>query len=122
VKLHLGYAAATIGYMIAILALNAPSREAATWPALAAVAVQVPLFAGLAACTLLCLTDGEWRRTVSWRLYTLVVAVIGGYAGLAEWYATMSGRATGLWDFLVSVAGVIGLLLVHWLAGRQGMA
>lgn len=120
-KLHLGYAAASLGYMLAIFVVNAPPAEDGAWPALA-VAVQVPLFAGLAACTLLCVTDGEWRRDVSWRLYTLVVAVSGGYAGLAEWYATTSGRAASLWDVLVSVVGVIGLLVVHWLAGRQGMA
>lgn len=121
-KLHLGYAAATIGYMVAIFVVNAPSQGGGAWPALAAAALQVPLFAGLAACTLLCLTDGEWRRDVSWCLYGLVVAVSGGYAGLAEWYTTTSGRAANLWDFLVSVAGVIGLLVMHWLAGRHGMA
>jgi len=121
VKLQLGYATAMFGYMVAIFAVGTPSRDGGVWSALAAAAIEVPLFVGLAACMLLCLTDGEWRRKVSWPLYALVVAVSGGYAAVGEWYAAASGRAASLADFLVSVAGVIGLLVVHWVARRQWM-
>lgn len=120
-KHKLGYLAATIGYMVAIMLVSAPAEEGRTWASLVAAVVQVPLFAGLAACTLFCLTDGEWRRDVSWRLYTVVMAVSGAYAGLAEWYAVTSGRTASFGDFLLNMAGAIGLLVAHWLAVRQGL-
>jgi hypothetical protein len=122
VKLHLGYGVATVGYVVAILVMATAPPESGGWRALVAAVLQVPLFAGLAACTLLCLTGGRWQRNVSWRVYVLVMALCGGCAALGEWYAATAGRTGSVGDFIVGTSGIVGLLVTHRLAHRQRVA
>jgi hypothetical protein len=117
VKLHPGYALATIGYMVAISVVVTAPVDGSRWPAW----LQLPLFTGLGACALLALADGQWQRRVPWWAYLAVVAVTGGYALAGEWYARGAGPGTRLGDLLVSTAGVIALLVLHRTGRREGV-
>jgi VanZ family protein len=123
-KIHLGYGLAAVGYMTGIFfAANAPeeigvggSQSALFWNLL-----HIPLFAGLASCLLLSLSDGQWYGRVPWRLYALVLVIAGVYAGLAEWHqAGVTGRYGASGDVLLDLVGAAALVVVHRVTGRPG--
>ena len=119
-KVHLGYAFAAIGYMIGIFCLSASPEQIRTTGLAASIAstlLQVPLFAGLASCLLLSVSDGQWHRRISWRLYGLIIAIAGAYAVFAEWYQCwVSGRYDMPADLMLNLVGIAALLLAHRLA------
>jgi VanZ family protein len=123
-KIHLGYGVAAIGYMIGILFLSgAPAEAGSSSPAASLFwnLLHIPLFAGLASCLLLSLSDGQWYRRITWRLYGLIVLIAGVYAGFAEWHQSwVSGRYGTPGDLLLNLLGIAALVFAHRIAGGQG--
>jgi VanZ family protein len=123
-KIHLGYGLAAIGYMLGIFFLsNSPEDAGSGSPGTALFwnLVHIPLFAGLTSCLLLSLSDGQWFRRVPWRLYAVISAIAGAYAGFAEWHQSgVSGRYATSGDVVLNLVGVAALVVVHRLAGGQG--
>jgi hypothetical protein len=122
-KVHFGYVVAAIGYMIGIFSLSTSPEQIGTTglaaPLFSAL-LQVPLFAGLASCLVLSVSDGQWYRRISWRLYGVIILIAGAYAGFAEWYqCQVSSRYQTPADLLLNLVGVAALLVVHRLAGGQ---
>jgi VanZ family protein len=77
------------------------------------------VFAGLAAGLLLSLTQGQWSRPGSWRLYGVIGVIAGGYAASDEWHQSfVPGRSASVGDFLLDCAGIALVLTVHWLLTR----
>ncbi len=114
-RLHPGYALATIGYMAAISVVVTAPLDDGRWPPW----LQLPLFTGLGACALLAHADGQWQRRVPWWAYLAVVAVTAGYALIGEWCARGAAPGVRLGDLLVSTGGVIALLVLHRTGRRE---
>ena len=123
-KLHLGYGIAAVGYMVGIFLMSSvPEGGTATTPGPPMFwnLLHVPLFAGLASCLLLSVSNGEWRRPIPAHLYAVVVLVAASYAWFDEWrQAAIGGRHASLEDLLLNLVGVAGLLILHRFAGGQG--
>jgi len=114
------YGLATVGYMAAVFLLS--SRDVVAPRSIIALKLlHPPLFAGLAACLLLTLTQGQWWRPGSWQLYGLIGLITGGYAASDEWHQSfVPGRSASVGDFLLDGAGIALVLIVHWALTRPG--
>jgi VanZ family protein len=113
-KFHLGYGLAAIGYMTGIFVLSSAPGESALSSPLFWNLLHVPLFAGLASCLLLSLTEGQWDRSLSWQLYVVIGLLAGVYAAVDEWHQSfVSGRYASAVDFLLNCVGIVALLLIH---------
>jgi VanZ family protein len=125
IKIHLGYAIAAVGYMAGIFLLSSsPAEPGPLLPAgvsFAGKLLHIPLFAGLTACLILSLSEGEWSRRPSWRLYLLTGLIAVGYAVFDEWHQSfVPGRDSLIGDFLLNCVGVAALLVAHGLAAVRG--
>ena len=120
-KLNVGCGLAAVGYMTAIFLLSSTPGNFAPTSRLVLKLLHLPLFAGLAACLLLGLTQGAWYQTGSWRLYGVVALLAGGYAAFDEWHQSfVPGRSARVGDFLLDCVGIGLLLAVHRLMTREG--
>ena len=119
-KLSPRYGLATLGYMAAVFLLSSQDVVAPR-SFIVLKLLHPPLFAGLAACLLLSLTQGQWSRPGSWRLYGVIGLVVGGYAASDEWHQSfVPGRSASVGDFLLDCAGIALALTAHWLLTRPG--
>lgn len=126
VKLHLGYTVVALGYMTGIFILSELPAQCGGGPLdpvreVLSNLLHIPLFAGLAWCLLMCLSDGQWYRTVSCQLYGIIGLLAGAYAAVDEWHQSfVTGRSGSVGDFLLDCLGIGGLLLIHQLVrGRE---
>jgi len=119
-KLSPRYGLATLGYMAAVFLLSSQDVVAPR-SFIVLKLLHPPLFVGLAACLLLSLTQGQWSRPGSWRLYGVIGVIAGGYAASDEWHQSfVPGRSASVGDFLLDCAGIVLVLVVHCLLTRQG--
>ncbi|MGH7263771.1 MAG: VanZ family protein, partial [Candidatus Rokuibacteriota bacterium] len=106
-KLHLGYGVAAVGYMVGIFFMTSvPEGGTISTPGPPAFwnFMHVPLFAGLASCLLLAVSNGEWRRRIPIRMYAVIILVAATYAGFDEWrQAAIGGRHASLEDVLLNL-------------------
>jgi VanZ family protein len=121
-KLHLGYFSAAVGYLIGIFVLSSVPEAETSWPGSPMFwnLMHIPLFAGLASCLLLGVSNGEWRRRLPARVYVVIVLVAATFAAFDEWrQASVVGRHAAVEDVLLNLTGLAGLLVLHWFAGGQ---
>ena len=121
--LHLGYAVAAIGYMTGIFVLSSLPEGGVGTPGSPVFwnLLHIPLFAGLASCLLLSVSNGQWRRRLPGWLYAAIALVAATYACFDEWrQASLVGRHATIEDVLLNLAGIAGLLLLHRFAGGNG--
>jgi hypothetical protein len=121
-RLHLGFALAGLGYLIGIAMLSCAPNSAL--PAVVEVAfVRIPLYAGLALCLLLSIGRGAWERPPGVRQYWLVGLLGAGCAGAEALYRVWAHAGCHVMaNFVVGLAGIVGLLVAHWLLGSQRKA
>jgi hypothetical protein len=128
-KLHLQYTVATLAYLTGIFLLShLPGTESAPGgPSIISIIperlqnfLHVPLFAGLAWCMLMSLSNGQWRKTLPLWCYGVVGVFAIVYAAVDEWHQSfIPGRFASLSDFFVDCVGIVGLLFAHWLWNRE---
>jgi VanZ like family len=119
VKFNPGYGLAAVGYMAGIFLLSSSRDEVAPASVLILKLLHLPLFAGLAACLLLSVTQGRWYRFIPGYLYGLIALLAISYAAFDEWHQSfVPGRSASVGDFLLNCVGIALLLTVHRLAGR----
>ncbi len=118
--IHLGYAAAAVGYMLGIALLSSGPANPGSGPSAASPLwslLKVPLFAGLASCLLLSLNAGQWARRVPWRRYGVVILATGAYAAFHAWHPSfIPGRDGDVTGFLLNCLGIAGLVVLHRLS------
>jgi len=118
-RLHLGYAAFALTYMIGIFLLSHISPEGGSAlidsvSPLLSNALHIPIFAGLAWCLLMAMAGGRWQQTVSWEWYWTVGLIAAAYAALDEWHQSfVPGRSANAGDFLLDCLGIAGCILIH---------
>lgn len=120
-KFNLGYGLAAIGYMTGIFLLSSSQGDVAPASVLVLKLLHLPLYAGLAACLLLSLTQAQWYRGVSWHLYGVIALLAGSYAAFDEWHQSfVPGRSASMGDVLLNCVGIALLLALHRLVSRHG--
>ena len=124
-RVHLGYAAAGLGYVAATFVLSSSPADLSIVsgaPRILTNLLHLPLYAGLACCLLLSVNAGRWKQSLAWRPYVVIGLIAAIIAAVNEWYqAAVPGRFASVTDFGLNVVGIVGLVLIHRLfTGRNG--
>jgi len=124
-KLHPTYTVVTLAYLIGIFILSQiPGSDSAQGgiyilPERLQNFLHIPLFAGLAWCMLMSLTDGQWKKTAPLWCYCIVGCLSIFYAASDEWHqAFVPSRFPSVGDFFMDCVGIMGLLLIHRLSSN----
>ena len=125
-KLHPKYIVATLAYLMGIFLLShLPGTDSAQGglsliPERLQNFLHIPLFAGLAWCMLMSLSNGQWRKTIPLWCYGVVGFLAILYAVADEWHQSfVPGRFPSVRDVFMDCVGIVGLLFAHRIWNRE---